>query len=329
MYSGKDDKTLLAVYLVTGGAGFIGSHIVDELMRRGERVRVLDDFSTGCRTNLQSAIQNPKSEVEVIEGDIRDQEIVQKAMRGVDYVLHQAAVASVPRSVADPLTTNEINVTGTLNVLIAAREAGVKRVVYASSSAVYGNNPVLPKCEDMPTETLSPYAVSKLAGENYCRAFHEVYGLPTVALRYFNVFGPRQDPNSEYAAVIPKFIERMLRGERPVIHGDGWQSRDFIYVVNVVEANLRACHALAAAGQVFNVASGKQINLLELAGMLNQVMGTDLPPEFDAPRPGDVKHSVADASRLREQIGWEERVSFAEGLRRTVEWYARKMEPKG
>ena len=312
----------MALYLVTGGAGFIGSHIVEELARRGERVRVLDNFSTGRRANLQS-------EIEVIEGDIRDRETARRAMAGVDYVLHQAAVASVQSSVADPPTTNEVNVTGTLNVLIAAREAGVKRMVYASSAAVYGNHPALPKREDMPTETLSPYAASKLAGEAYCRAFCEVYGLPTVALRYFNVFGPRQDPNSQYAAVIPKFITRMSQGKRPVIHGDGLQSRDFIYVANVAQANLLACQAQAAVGQVCNVASGKQINLLDLVGTLNQVMGIDLQPDFDAPAPGDVKHSVADVSRLRELTGWEEQVSFAEGLRRTVEWYAGKTETKG
>jgi UDP-glucose 4-epimerase len=314
----------MALYLVTGGAGFIGSHIVVELVQRGDQVRVLDDFSTGKRENLQSAVDLRPSAIDVIEGDVRDLETVRRAMADADYVLHQAAVASVPRSVADPLTTNEVNVTGTLNVLIAAREAqgaGMKRLVYASSSAVYGNNPVLPKREDMPAEPLSPYAVSKLAGENYCRAFHEVYGLPTVALRYFNAFGPRQDPTSQYAAVIPQFITRMLRGEPPIIHGDGLQSRDFIYVADVVQANLAACQAEAAVGQVCNVASGERVNLLELVEALNEVLGTDLRPTFDAPRPGDVRHSVADISRLRELTGWEEQVSLAEGLRRTVEWY--------
>ncbi len=311
----------MSTYLVTGGAGFIGSNLVDELLRRGECVHVLDNFSTGKRDNLKTAQENFPSALHVFEGDLRDSAMIRKAMQGVDYVLHQAALPSVPRSVADPLTSHEVNSTGTLNILLAAREANAKRVVYASSSSVYGNNPVLPKHEEMPTNPLSPYAVSKLAGENYCRAFYQVYGLPTVALRYFNVFGPRQDPTSQYAAVIPKFVKGMLQGKSPVIHGDGLQSRDFTYVANVVEANLRACQSEAVGGQVCNAALGGRVTLLELVAMLNKILGTDIKPEFDAVRAGDVKHSQADGSKLHELTGFVQVVSFEEGLRRTVEWY--------
>lgn len=307
----------MTCYLVTGGAGFIGSHIVDELVRRGETVRVLDNFSSGRRENIAHHLKH----IEVLEGDLCDLETVRRAVVGMDYVLHLGAIPSVPRSVAAPLASHQANVTGTLHVLLAAREAQVRRVVYSSSSSVYGNSPVLPKHEDMPTHPLSPYAVSKLAGENYCTAFHEVYGLPTVSLRYFNVFGPRQDPNSEYAAVIPKFITAMLSGAAPVIYGDGLQSRDFTYVTNVVAANLLACERDGAVGQVMNVALGDRVTLLELVEALNAILGTQRLPRFEAERPGDVKHSQADASRARALLGLEESVDFRAGLRETVAWF--------
>ena len=305
--------------LVTGGAGFIGSHIVDELARRHIQTRVLDNFSTGRHDNLQAL-----DSVRVIEGDVRDLDTVRQAMSGVDYVLHQAALPSVPRSVADPLTTNQVNVTGTLNVLIAAREAGVKRVVYASSSSVYGNSPTLPKREEMPTAPLSPYAVSKLAGENYCRVFYQVYGLPTVALRYFNVFGPRQDPTSPYSAVIPKFVTALLHSEPPTIYGDGTQSRDFTYVANVVLANLLACEKDGAIGQVMNVACGERYTLLTLCSELATLTGRTLQPVFAPPRAGDVKHSMAAIDQAKQILGYGPAVEWREGLRHTVEWYVRE-----
>lgn len=308
----------MALYLVTGGAGFIGSHIVDELVRREQHVRVLDNFTTGKRENLASVLDR----IELVEGDIRDLGTVRNAMQGVDYVLHQAALPSVPRSIADPLASHEVNATGTLNVLIAARDASVRRVVYASSSSVYGNSPTLPKHEGMPTNPLSPYAVSKLAGEEYCRAFYQVYGLPAVALRYFNVFGPRQDPTSQYSAVIPRFIAAMLRGEPPTIYGDGQQSRDFTYVANVVEANLLACKEDAAIGQVFNAALGGRVSLLGLVASLNKVLGSAIEPQFKAARAGDVKHSQADVAKFQQATGFHGQVELKEGLQRTVEWYA-------
>jgi UDP-glucose 4-epimerase len=305
----------VGLYLVTGGAGFIGSHIVDELVWRGQQVRVLDNFLTGKRQNLAKYL----ADIELIEGDIRNLATIQQAMQGVDYVLHQAALPSVPRSVADPATSHEVNATGTLNVLIAARDAQVKRVVYASSSSVYGNNPAPVKQEDMPTNPLSPYAVSKLAGENYCKVFYQVYGLETVVIRYFNVFGPDQDPNSPYAAVIPKFITLMLRGEPPPVDGDGTQSRDFTYVANVVDGNLRAATQPDIAGRVFNVACGLSFSLLQLIAHINSILGTDHEPIFRELRPGDIKHSLADISAAREELGYRPVVSFEEGLKLTVE----------
>jgi UDP-glucose 4-epimerase len=302
---------------VTGGAGFIGSNIVERLVGEGQRVRVLDNFSTGRRENLQPWLDR----VELVEGDLRDLPTVRQAVDGVDYVLHQGAIPSVPRSVDDPAQSHACNATGTLNVLIAARDAGVKRVVYASSSSVYGDSPELPKREQMPTNPLSPYAVSKLAGENYCCACHQVYGLETVCLRYFNVFGPRQDPTSQYAAVIPAFITRMLAGERPVVYGDGLQSRDFTYVANVVDANLLACRAEGAAGQVFNAACGQRTTLLELLEALEQVIGREANPLFEPPRPGDVRHSVAAIDKAREHLGYQPTTTFEEGLRRTVAFF--------
>ena len=307
----------MAQYLVTGGGGFIGSHIVEALVQRGEPVRVLDNFSTGKRENLAHNLAH----IELLEGDMIDLETAHQAVAGVEYVLHLAAIPSVPRSVADPLGSHAANVTGTLNLLVAARDAGVRRFVYSSSSSVYGNSPALPKHEAMPTQPLSPYAVAKLAGENYAVAFWEVYGLPTVCLRYFNVFGPRQDPASEYAAVIPKFITRMLRGEPPVVYGDGAQSRDFTYVANVVEANLLACQSEPAVGQVMNAALGGRASLLDLVAALNRILETDLAPRFEAERPGDVKHSQADTARMEELLGFAPVVDFDAGLRRTVGWF--------
>ncbi|MBM3187136.1 MAG: SDR family oxidoreductase [Chloroflexi bacterium] len=301
--------------LVTGGAGFIGSHLVEALLARGEWVRVLDDFSTGKRGNLAPFLDR----VELIEGDIRDYDVVRRAAHGMDLILHQAALASVPRSIRQPLASHEVNVTGTLHVLQAAREEGVGRIVYASSSSVYGDSPVLPKREDMTPDPLSPYAASKLAGEHYCQVFSRVYGLETVPLRYFNVFGPRQDPESQYAAVIPKFIKAMLRGESPVIYGDGEQSRDFTYVANVVEANLLAAAAPTADGAPINCACHTRITLNELVAHLNEILGTHAAPIYTDPRPGDVKHSFADLARARERLGYEPVVGFEEGLRCTVE----------
>jgi UDP-glucose 4-epimerase len=308
----------MTTYLVTGGAGFIGSNIAHELVRRGHRVRVLDNFATGRRANLTGI----ESRVELIEGDLRRLADVEKAVEGVEVVLHQGALGSVPRSVADPLATHEANVTGTLHVLWASRAAGVRRVVYASSSSVYGDTPTLPKLEDMLPAPLSPYAVSKLAGEHYGTVFAGVYGLETVSLRYFNVFGPRQDPASEYAAVIPKFIRAMLRGERPAIFGDGTQSRDFTYVDNVVTANLLAAEAPAGAlrGAVCNVACGEHSTLLDLVAALNGLLGTRLEPIFRPRRPGDVLHSHAAIGRAEALLGFRPSVRFAEGIRRTVEW---------
>ena len=304
-------------YLVTGGAGFIGSHIVTELVARGEDVRVLDDFSTGRRENLAHV----QGEFELIIGDLRDLDVVRRAVQGVEVVLHQAALPSVARSVREPLVTNEANVTGTLNLLVAARDAGVRRVVYASSSAVYGDSPTLPKIETMPSAPKSPYAVAKLAGELYAQVFVQLYGLETVSLRYFNVFGPRQDPTSQYSAVIPIFITAMLRGQRPPVEGDGLQSRDFTYVANVVHANLLAATTPAVSGEVFNIACGMRFNLLELISLINELLGTNLEPTFGPPRPGDVRHSQADIARARDRLGFQVLVDFREGLRRTVEWY--------
>jgi nucleoside-diphosphate-sugar epimerase len=305
----------LAQYLVTGAAGFIGSNIVEELVRRGEAVRALDNLATGRRSNIEPFLGN----IEFVEGDITDDALLASALRGVDYVLHQAALPSVPRSVEDPLSAHRANATGTLMLLIAARDAGVKRVVFASSSSVYGESPTLPKREDMPTEPLSPYAVNKLTGEEYCKVFTRLYGLPTVALRYFNVFGPRQDPKSQYAAAIPGIASRMLRGESPTIYGDGEQTRDFTYVQNVVNANLLACERDEAVGLAMNVATGERISLLDLVALLNEVLGTEIEPEFAPPRAGDVKHSLADISLARRALGYRVEVDFKEGLARTVQ----------
>ena len=303
----------MARYLVTGGSGFIGSHIAAALCAQGDSVRILDNFSTGNRENLQAA-----PGAEVIEGDIRSYHIVREAVEGCDIVLHQAALPSVPRSVKDPITSNEVNVVGTLNVLDAARDAKVSRLVYASSSSVYGQNPALPKREEMTPQPMSPYAVSKLAGEHYCRAFFDLYGFETVALRYFNVFGPRQDPNSQYSAVIPKFVDRLLRGASPVVNGDGSQTRDFTFVDNVVQANLKAATASGAPGQVFNIAAGQRYSLLDLLAELERITGQKARPEFNSSRVGDVPHSYADISAAMQALGYEPSVGFQQGLESTV-----------
>lgn len=301
-------------YLVTGAAGFIGSNITEELVKLGQDVRALDNLSTGRMANIEHLL----SDIEFINGDIRDPATLAGAVRGVDYVLHQAALASVPRSVSDPLASHECNATGTLNVLVAARDANVKRVVYASSSSVYGDSPTLPKREDMPVDPLSPYAVNKLTGEHYCKVFALVYGLPTVALRYFNVFGPRQDPTSQYAAVIPAFATAMLEGRRPTVYGDGQQSRDFTYISNVVAANLLACERDEAVGCVLNIACGQRISLLELVDRLNKLLGTSIEPIFEPPRKGDVKHSMADVGQAAAKLGFSCTLDFEEGLARTL-----------
>jgi UDP-N-acetylglucosamine/UDP-N-acetyl-alpha-D-glucosaminouronate 4-epimerase len=313
-----------ARYLVTGGAGFIGSHIVEALARRGERVVVLDDFSTGRRQNLDAVVRGLPAgapEPEVIQGDIRDAETVRRAMRGVSHVLHQAALPSVQRSVEDPMSSHQVNAGGTLNLLVAARDAGVRRFVYASSSSAYGDNPQLPKVESMTPAPLSPYAVSKLAGEYYCRIFHSLYGLETVSLRYFNVFGPRQDPTSQYAAVVPNFVTAAISGRPPTIHGDGLQSRDFTYIDNAVDANLKACEASSrAAGRAYNVACGSAATLLDLLKILERVTGSAIRPVHDATRPGDVRHSLASIDEARRDLGYEPNIGLEEGLRRTVAW---------
>jgi nucleoside-diphosphate-sugar epimerase len=305
--------------LVTGGSGFIGSHLVERLCRDSRDVRVLDNFATGTRTNLLHL----HDEIELIEGDIQSYERVHNAVRGCELVFHLAALPSVPRSVQDPLTSHASNVTGTLNVLLAARDEGVRRVIYASSSSVYGASPELPKHEAMPALPIAPYGVAKLAAENYCRAFLEVYGLETVSLRYFNVFGPRQDPRSQYAAVIPKFITAMLDGEPSVVYGDGEQSRDFTYVDNAVEANVLAADAENIAGEVFNIACGERVTLNYLLDEIRALTGNPLEAEYTAPRRGDVAHSLADITRARRLLGYEPTIDVRTGLGLTLEYLAR------
>ena len=300
--------------LVTGGAGFIGSHLAEALVRRGDEVRILDNFATGRRENVLRL----GDDVELVEGDLRSYERAHNGVKDCEVVFHQAALGSVPRSIQDPLTSNAANVTGTLNVLLAARDAGVRRVVFASSSSIYGRNPQLPKVEDMRPMPISPYAVSKLAGETYCQSFSAAFDLETVALRYFNVFGPRQDPLSQYAAVIPKFIVAMQNRQAPTIYGDGSHSRDFTYIDNVVQANLLAAESEAADGQTINVACGDRFTLNQLFGELRDIIGSDLEPDYAPPRAGDVKHSHADIGRARELLCYEPAVGFREGLERTV-----------
>jgi nucleoside-diphosphate-sugar epimerase len=306
------------MYLVTGGAGFIGSNIVRRLVAMGESVRVLDDFSTGKKENLAGL-----SNIAVIEGSISDKKVVRKALEGIRYVLHQGAIPSVPRSIADPVRSNEANVGGTLNMLVTAAEVGVKRFVFAASSSAYGDTEVLPKVETMRATPLSPYAVAKYTGEMYSKIFADIYKLETVSLRYFNIFGPYQDPASEYAAVIPKFINCLLKGEAPVIYGNGEQSRDFTFVDNAVEANLLACRSeKVGCGEVINIACGERFSLNQLLSLLNEIINSAIKPVYSDVRQGDVKHSLADITMARELLGYEVKVDFREGLRRTVEWFS-------
>ena len=307
----------MATYVVTGGGGFIGSHIVEELLRRRQTVKLIDNFSTGKRANVDAF----KNQAEIIELDISEAKNIVALFKGADYVVHQAAIPSVPKSILDPVTSHRSNVNGTLNVLIAARDAGVKRVVYASSSSLYGDSPTLPKHEEMMPKPLSPYGAQKLFGEMYCQVFTRSYGLETVALRYFNVFGPRQDPSSPYSGVLALFIPAVLQDRRPTIHGDGLQSRDFTYVQNVVEANLLACTVPGVGGQVFNIARGDRITVNSILQQINKITGKDVSPIYSEPRAGDIKHSQADITRAREHLGYEAGISFEEGLRRTIEWY--------
>jgi UDP-N-acetylglucosamine/UDP-N-acetyl-alpha-D-glucosaminouronate 4-epimerase len=306
----------MASYLVTGGAGFIGSHLTEELVRRGHRVRVADNLVTGKRRNLDHI-----HGVEFLEGDLADLAFAKTATDGMEFVLHQAAMASVPRSVKDPITSNRANIDAALNVLVASRDAGVMRVVYAGSSSVYGDTPTLPKHEGMTPNPLSPYALQKLVGEEYCRMFTRLYGLETVTIRYFNVFGPRQDPGSPYSGVISLFATALLESRRPTIYGDGEQTRDFTYVANVVDGVLKACEARDANGQTINVATGLRMSLNELLKVMNRLAGTRMEPLRQESRTGDVKDSQADISKAKSLLGYQPTVSSEEGLKRTLEWY--------
>jgi len=333
----------LETYLVTGGAGFIGHNIVDKLLSQKHNVRILDNFSTGRKANIERVIKNHSLVPErdylfvssnelrvrpdkyprlyVIDGDLREADTCWRAVSGVTYVLHQGAVPSVPRSITDPVTTNDVNIRGTLNMLIAARDEGVRRLVLASSSSVYGDTPTLPKVETMPPSPLSPYALSKLTAEFYAVLFNKLYGLSTVSLRYFNVFGPGQDPQSQYAAVIPRFITALLNGNPPAIFGDGEQSRDFTYIEDCVSANLLACKAEGASGRVMNVACGFRTTLNDLFKKIRNITGTAVEPVYEASRPGDVKHSLADISLAKNVLNYSPSYSIDEGLKKTVEWF--------
>ena len=306
----------MAHYLVTGGAGFIGSHLSEELVRRGHTVRVADSLITGKRSNLDHI-----KGVEFLEGDLADMDFAQRAVSGVQYVLHQAAIPSVPRSVKDPITSNRANVDATLNVLVASRDAGVRRLVFAGSSAAYGNTPTLPKHEDMPNNPLSPYALQKIVGEQYLQMFTNLYGLETVSIRYFNVFGPRQDPSSPYSGVISVFATALIENRSPMIYGDGEQTRDFTYVANVVDGVLRACEADGASGEIINVATGGRISLNHLFRTMRDLVGGKVEPTYAETRSGDVKDSQADITKAKKILGYEPIVSFEEGLKRTLEWY--------
>ena len=308
-------------YLVTGGAGFIGSNIAEYLVGQGKSVRVFDNFSSGKRENVRPFADK----AEIIEGDLRDPQSIQRALTGVRFVLHLGAIPSVTHSVEDPRTTTEVNIVGTVNLLLGAREAGVKRVVFSSSSSVYGDAPTLPKREEMTPSPLSPYAVHKITGEYYCRVFWQLYGLETVSLRYFNLFGPRQDPQSQYAAVIPRFITAIMRDQCPVIFGNGKQTRDFSHIENIIYANIDACAApKEALGESFNIACGGRISLLDLVDTVNQALGKKIKPRFDPPRPGDILHSQADISKAEKRLGWKPRVNFPEGIAKTIAWYQRQ-----
>ncbi|MCD6288406.1 MAG: SDR family oxidoreductase [Candidatus Hydrogenedentes bacterium] len=305
-------------YLVTGGGGFIGSNIVHRLLAEGHEVTVLDDFSSGRRENLEDV----KESIRLIEGDLRDSKVLQEALRGQDYCLHQGAVPSVPRSIADPWTTHDVNVNGTLRLLETARDTDISRIVIASSSSVYGDTPTLPKREDMTPRPISPYAVSKMVCEHYASVWTATFGVPVICLRYFNVFGPRQDPTSQYSAVIPLFVSAILNGKPPTIFGDGQTSRDFCYVENVVAANLCACTAPEeACGQAFNIACGERTTLNELVSEINQLLGTNIEPNYGPDRPGDVKHSLADIGKARELLGYDPQYNFAQGLKLAIDWY--------
>ena len=310
-------------YLVTGGAGFIGSNIVEELLRRGESVRVLDNFSSGKQENLSFAYNLQSTIYNLQRGDIRSKSDLRKALKGVDYVLHQAAIRSVPKSVDNPFLTNDVNVNGTLNLLLEAKKAKVKRLVYASSSSVYGDVKNFPQKEDFTPKPISPYGVSKLAAENYCIAFSATFGLETVSLRYFNVFGPRQNPESKYSACIPAFLSRMLNNKPPIIEWDGKQSRDFTYVSNVVDANLKATVKKGISGKVFNVACGETIQVLEIANMLNKILDKHLKPEYAPKRAGDVRKTYADITKIKNLLNFKPKVNFKQGLEKTVEWFIR------
>lgn len=304
-------------YLVTGGAGFIGSNVVDELVRRGHQVVVLDDLSAGKESNLACV----RKDIDLRIASITDPSALRDACKGADYVIHLAARTSVPRSVTDPVDTNAVNIDGTLNVLVAARDAGVRRVAYAASSAAYGEAPELPKTETMPACPISPYGVSKFVGELYAQVFGRVYGLENVSVRYFNVFGPRQDPTSQYSGVLSRFMLAVLEGQRPVVFGDGEQSRDFTYIENIVDATLRACEADGASGMVFNGGTGTRVTLNDVLKLLGKIAGRDLAPEYVPPRTGDIVHSQADISLAKRVLGYEPRVCFEQGLQRTWEWY--------
>jgi nucleoside-diphosphate-sugar epimerase len=304
-----------ARYLVTGGAGFIGSHIAQALLAQGESVRVFDNLATGWETNLTALRGN----AQFIRGDLRDLDAVRAAVKGVEVVFHQGALASVPRSIADPIASLETNINGTQNVLLTARDAGVRRVVYASSSSVYGNTPTLPKREDMPTNPMSPYAVQKLTGELLCRVFTQIYGLETVALRYFNVFGPRQDPTSQYAAVIPRFLTALIEKRSPIVFGDGEQTRDFTYIANVVQANLLAATSPEAIGHAMNIGCGEQISLNTVLRLAGELLNMTIDVEYREPRPGDVRNSLADISLAQRLLGYKPTVGFREGLARTLD----------
>ncbi len=306
----------MAKCLVTGGAGFIGSHLVEKLVEAGEDVVALDDLSTGKSSNIESVMDK----IRFVKGDIRDEELVRKTMKGIDFVFHQAALRSVPLSVVNPGAFNDVNITGTLNILLAARDSKVKRVVFASSSSVYGESGPL-KQEEMKTQPVSPYAVSKMAGELYCSIFNNLYGLETVSLRYFNVFGVRQDPESQYAAVIPAFISRALANEPPLVHGDGLQSRDFTYVENITIANIKAAKSKGVAGKVFNIACGKRYTLLEILDKIGLFLGKKITPKFLPPRGGDVRHTLADITLSKKFLGFEPAIDFDEGLKKTIRWF--------
>ena len=313
---------MAGLYLVTGGAGFIGSNLVRALVARGEGVRVLDDFSSGLRENLEEI----RRDIDLVEGDVRDPEACRRACKGAEIVFHEASLASVPRSLEDPRTSFAVNALGTFNLLAAARDAGARRFVYAASAAAYGTSEAVPKVETMPPEPASPYAADKVAGELYLAMFWRAFGLETISLRYFNVFGPRQDPSNPYAGVIAAFASTMLRGRPPVIFGDGRQSRDFVFVGDVVKANLLAAGVPTVHGEVVNIGTGRATDLRTMAAAFNRVLGTDFEPIYDAPRPGDVKRSLADVTAARRLLGYEPEVSFEEGLRQTIDWYRWALE---